>query len=150
LLVPHQNVAGLDAGLLQPLGNRHHQRMVRTNALAAQAVDLEANDLASGNKTRGHNPPPRFDRVLAARVSGDGAVEQSSHALLVRLRARSVKRCVTRNHHSGFARLRMLIQPCGQSKLALRAQRQSSRGRNLQKIPSVFHCTPLNRRCRIG
>jgi hypothetical protein len=88
--------------------------------------------------------------VLAACVSCDGAVEQSGHALLVRLRARSVKGCVTRNHNSGFACGFVLIQyPC-ESKLALRAQRQSSRCRYLQKIPSVFHRIPLNRRCRIG
>jgi len=77
ILVPDQNVSGLDANLLQPLGNRHHQRMVGANAFAAQAVDLEANDLAFGNKIRGHNPLPCFGRVLAACVSCDGAVEQS-------------------------------------------------------------------------
>jgi len=35
ILVPDQNVSGLDANLLQPFGNGHRQRMVRTDSLAA-------------------------------------------------------------------------------------------------------------------
>jgi len=53
ILVPDQNVSGLDANLLQPLGNRHHQRMVGANAFAAQAVDLEAMTLPSETKFAG-------------------------------------------------------------------------------------------------
>jgi hypothetical protein len=53
LLVPDHNVPRLDTDLLQPLGNRHHQRMVGADALAAEAVDLEADDLAFGNKFAG-------------------------------------------------------------------------------------------------
>ena len=42
VLVPDHDVAGLDAGLLQPLGNGHDQRGVGRDSFAAKAVHFEA------------------------------------------------------------------------------------------------------------
>ena len=45
VLVQDDDVAGLDAGLLQPLGNRHDQRGMGGDSFAAEAVDFEADHL---------------------------------------------------------------------------------------------------------
>src|ERR1035438_10884952 len=44
--IPHHDVAGPDAGLLQPLGYRVDQDGVCRDPLAARTVDLQPNDLA--------------------------------------------------------------------------------------------------------
>ena len=74
-------MAGLDAGLLQPLGNGQHQRQMSGDSLAAESVHLEADDFVRP----GDDVLPGFDRVVAAGVGGDGAVEQIEHTLFVEL-----------------------------------------------------------------
>ena len=59
-------------------------------------------------------------RVGVAGVGGDGAVEQVEHALLVRLRARSVQRRIAGDHDFGLAVVRA-VHAASPAKPSLRA-----------------------------
>src|ERR1039458_4811636 len=89
--LPHHDLARLDASLLQPLTDSQRQRQMGCDGLAAKAVNLEADDLADRN-----NALPRLNRLVAAGVCGDGAVQQIDHALFVQVSSGRADRKSTR------------------------------------------------------
>ena len=112
--LPHDDFAGLDAGLLKALRYGHDEHGVGGDAFAAEAVDLETDDLADGNDAL-----PGFDGVVAAGVGGDGAVEEIKDALFVELASGVVEGGIARYDDLGFGVLGFLVEHGGEAKLAL-------------------------------
>ncbi len=105
IAIPDDDVAGLDAGPLQALGDGEGQHGVGRDAAAAEAIGLDADDfvLRAGRE----DLLPGFDGFIAASVGGDGAIEQGQGFGAVELAACAVQRGIAGDNDAGFTGFEM-------------------------------------------
>ena len=150
--IPDDDVARLDPGPLQALGNGECEHRVGRDAFAAEAICFEPDDFV--RSALGKNVLPGVGRLIATGVGGDGAIEQIEHTLLIELPGRSVESGVAGDDYPGFAGFNAvgvlvlmagiggLGGDVGQAQLALCTQQYGTGQCGFEKFAAVFHGNP--------
>ena len=129
--IPDENVAGLDAGLLEALGDGEDESEMGGDAFATETVGFETDDFIVG----GNDAFPSFDVAIAPGVGGDGSIEQIDDALFVKLAGRIVESGIAGDNDFGFIELGVL----GEAERGLGADKNGRGGCGLQEITAGGH-----------
>ena len=116
------------------------------DAAAAESVGFDPDHLVGWRW--GQDLLPGLDRLIAARVGGDGAVEEGQDLGFVELAAGAVERGIAGDDYPGLAWFEMPGElifvlrdggHVGKGELVCRAKQNSAGERGLEKIATIFH-----------